>query len=156
MTISDIEQDIEIGDEVTCYEIDDTDSPKIGVAFVIALIDKDKNFCWCKNDLINNRFFVVRVNQWEQRKIRCSHCFKQSIFPKIESNYGKIAAMMVSNIGCKGWIPKNSILFSGKNNWYFYCSKECKEIHYEKLIQIFTTPERRQEINQSLKKYLSK
>jgi hypothetical protein len=70
--------------------------------------------------------------------IKCSNCNKDSGIESTESK-GRDAAIVQIQIQ---WIPKCDALFEkGTGEWYFYCSKECKEIHYKKVIENISSNE---------------
>jgi hypothetical protein len=46
----------------------------------------------------------------------------------------------------KGWIVKWSILYKRNSDWYFYCSKKCKEEHYNNEVLKDVSLEKKKEV----------
>jgi hypothetical protein len=67
--ISEIKQDLKIGDKVRCYEKDSTASEFAGYAYITEIFDAAKdNFCWCEAEegqfetgVLNYFYFVIKI-----------------------------------------------------------------------------------------------
>lgn len=80
------------------------------------------------------------------KHIHCSRCDIPLVQVPENTSPGAIAHVVMK----EGFVAKNSVLYTGTNNWYWYCSESCQKVHYAEVVLRSVPADRREAVTSAM------